>query len=224
MRTRRTTICRLLVRLGEIQGGEGGNRGGAEGDRRGDCGGENETRGRLRNVANPTPGRRGLPENSPAFHDLAEMELTSDVEGVGFEVEESGSRSGERRQPRRDDDIRNRGQGWCDRRTGDWDPPRCAHRQASSCQRAGPSAERELCAQRSGVVAGSDQARVWRREGESFPSELRGQQVDRRKPGQNERLGGGAPIRQAAPCDSEFEGASRGRGRHAVDGTPGAQL
>ena len=28
--------------------------------------------------------------NSPAFHDLVEMELTSDVEGVGFEVEESG--------------------------------------------------------------------------------------------------------------------------------------
>ncbi|MED5199950.1 MAG: DUF1549 domain-containing protein, partial [Gemmatimonadota bacterium] len=28
--------------------------------------------------------------NSPAFHDLAEMEVTSDVEGVGFEVEESG--------------------------------------------------------------------------------------------------------------------------------------
>ena len=28
--------------------------------------------------------------NSSAFHDLAEMELTSDVEGVGFEVEESG--------------------------------------------------------------------------------------------------------------------------------------
>ena len=30
----------------------------------------------------------------------------------------------------------------------------CAHRQASSCQRAGPSAEREFCAQRGGVVAG----------------------------------------------------------------------
>ncbi len=29
-------------------------------------------------------------ENPPAFHDLAEMEVTSDVEGVGFEVEESG--------------------------------------------------------------------------------------------------------------------------------------
>ena len=28
--------------------------------------------------------------NSPAFHDLAEMEVTSDVEGVGFEIEESG--------------------------------------------------------------------------------------------------------------------------------------
>ena len=29
-------------------------------------------------------------ENAPAFHDLAEMEVTSDIEGVGFEVEESG--------------------------------------------------------------------------------------------------------------------------------------
>ena len=28
--------------------------------------------------------------NLPAFHDLAEMEVTSDVEGVGFEIEESG--------------------------------------------------------------------------------------------------------------------------------------
>ena len=44
-----------------------------------------------------TPLKRGKPDSGepsegepPVFHDLVEMELTSDVEGVGFEVEESG--------------------------------------------------------------------------------------------------------------------------------------
>ena len=128
--------------------------------------------------------------------------------------------------PGRDDDIRNRGQGWCDRRTGApgirLDVLTDKRLPANG---AGPSAERELRAQRSGAVAGGDQARVWRREGESFPSELRGQQVDRRKPGQNEAAGRWRPhLGKAAPCDSEFEGASRGRGRHAVDGTLGSHL
>ena len=102
MRTRRTTICRLLARLaGNTKEEKAGNRGGAEGDRRGEIAQAKTKHGDAFETWQTRPVGGDLAQaNCPPSTIWTEMELTSDVEGVGFEVEESGSRSGERRQPR----------------------------------------------------------------------------------------------------------------------------
>ena len=66
---------------------------------------------------NPTPGEPSTNKLQPAFHDLTEMELTSRCRRRWVWGRGIWSRSGERRQPEQDDDIRNRGQGCCDQRT-----------------------------------------------------------------------------------------------------------